>query len=126
MHMNKRRPKVSDRIPVLNESTIARGLMVFRALCDSNRLALLMRLACCGTSRNVGEMASCCPVDPSVVSRHLSTMREAGILTARRRGKEVHYSVDAKGLAALLRSFADTIEGCCCAPQNQTKKRRIP
>lgn len=70
-------------------------------------------------------MAECCPVDQSVVSRHLSAMREAGIVTAERKGKEVHYELNASGLADLLRNFADAIEGCCPIAK-KTKKRRKP
>ena len=65
----------------------------FRALGDPNRLALLARLAACCGPRTVSELAACCPVDLSVVSRHLAILREAGILQARKHGKEVHYTV---------------------------------
>ena len=58
-------------------------------------------------------MAECCPVDISVVSRHLAILREAGILAARKQGKEVLYSVRSTELVSTLRELADAIEGCC-------------
>ncbi len=85
----------------------------FRALCDPSRIALVIRLAQCGRPCTVSELAECCPTDLSVVSRHLALLRDAGVLTARRRGKEVYYSVPYEGLAGTLRAMADAIEGCC-------------
>lgn len=99
-----------------------RLIRTFKALCDTNRLSLLARLAGCQSTQNVQSMAECCPVDQSVVSRHLSAMREAGIVKAERKGKEVHYELNASGLADLLRSFADAIEDCC--PNDKTTKKR--
>ncbi|HZE89345.1 MAG TPA: metalloregulator ArsR/SmtB family transcription factor [Verrucomicrobiae bacterium] len=85
----------------------------FRALCDPNRLALLGRLAECGRPCGVTELSGCCAVDFSVVSRHLATLRDAGILAASRRGKEIYYEVRAAELIGTLRAIADAIEGCC-------------
>ena len=86
---------------------------LFKALCDPNRLALLVQLSQCGPSCTVSEAAECCPVNISVVSRHLAMLRDAGILDAQKRGKEVHYSVRYLELAATLRAIADAIEACC-------------
>lgn len=85
----------------------------FRALCDPNRIALLVRLAQCCESRTVSQMAECCPVNLSVVSRHLAMLRDAGILAAEKRGKEVYYSVRFPRLVTRLRAIADAIEACC-------------
>lgn len=94
----------------------------FRALCDSNRLQLLAMLAtCCGT-RTVSELSVCCPVDVSVVSRHLAILRDAGILEARRQGKEVHYAVRYDAIVRELRQLADALEACC--PSSPTDSER--
>ena len=86
---------------------------LFKALCDPNRLALLVQLSRCGPSCTVSQAAECCPVNISVVSRHLAMLRDAGILDAQKRGKEVHYSVRYAELAATLRAIANAIEACC-------------
>jgi DNA-binding transcriptional ArsR family regulator len=92
---------------------------LFKALCDRTRLSILIRLAeCCG-EMTVSEVASCCPINISVVSRHLATLRDAGILEAVRRGKEVHYSVRAAALAKTLRDIADAVERCCPPRQKE-------
>ncbi len=85
----------------------------FKALCDPNRIALLARLARCGRPCSVGEMSSCCPVDMSVISRHLALLRDAGIIKAEKHGKEVYYTVLCSQLVGTLRTMADAIEACC-------------
>jgi DNA-binding transcriptional ArsR family regulator len=85
---------------------------LFKALGDPSRLSLLSALAGAG-SRTVSDLAGCCPIDMSVVSRHLATLRDAGVVTAARAGKEVRYALDCRRLAVLLRSLADALESCC-------------
>lgn len=84
----------------------------FKALCDPNRIALLTGLSTQTKAQTVQEMACCCNVDLSVVSRHLTKLKEAGILTAEKKGKEVHYSVNASKIVSTLRGIADCLESC--------------
>jgi ArsR family transcriptional regulator len=97
----------------------------FKALCDDNRLAILRWLGEKGQACAVRDIACCCDVDLSVVSRHLALMREAGILRAEKRGKEVLYSVDAQSVVRLLRSLADWIERCCPPGCCETRPMKI-
>jgi ArsR family transcriptional regulator len=93
------------------QKTIPSGF--FRAMSDPTRLALLVQLAGCRRACTVGELAECCPVDVSVVSRHLAILRDAGLLEATRRGKEVHYRVRYDIVTDTLRAVADAVEQCC-------------
>jgi DNA-binding transcriptional ArsR family regulator len=87
---------------------------LFRALCDPTRTQLLAQLCSCGAPEcTVGEIASWSAVDMSVVSRHLRTLKQAGILSSRRDGKQVLYRVEFGTIASHLRLLADAIEGCC-------------
>ncbi|MCK5115917.1 MAG: winged helix-turn-helix transcriptional regulator [Candidatus Aegiribacteria sp.] len=86
---------------------------MFKALSDPNRVSILIRLAECCAPCSVSEVAECCPVDLSVVSRHLAILREAGILEAQKRGKEVYYTVCSRTLVNTLRRIADALESCC-------------
>jgi len=97
---------------------------LFKALCDPNRIALLARLSQCGRPCAVGEISCCCPVDLSVVSRHLAILRDAGVLTAMKKGKQVYYSVQFNSLASTLRSIAGAIEACCPPRKPKRKERR--
>ncbi len=85
----------------------------FRALCDPNRVAILARLAGSVEPCTVSGINECCPIDISVVSRHLGVLRDAGILRSEKRGKEVYYSVRYDHLVETLRGIADAMEGCC-------------
>lgn len=88
---------------------------MFKALSDPHRISILINLAESCTPCNVSRVAECCPVDISVVSRHLAILRKAGIVEARKSGKEVFYSVCYHGMVVALREIADAIESCCPA-----------
>ena len=85
----------------------------FKALCDPTRAAILGFVAQCGEAATVSQIARCCPIDLSVVSRHLATLRDAGILRAEKRGKEVYYSLQVQDVTSTLRGLADALERCC-------------
>lgn len=100
-----------------NPSSATEDSRLFRALADPCRLGILQELvSCCGAPRTVSECAACCSVDLSVVSRHLATLRDAGILEARKVGREVHYTVRYQELSTWFRNLADAIDRCCSAP----------
>lgn len=103
-------------------ATLAKALPLdlFKALCDPSRLAVLAELAACKPPCTVGRIAECCPTDVSVVSRHLATLRAAGVVEAHRSGKEVHYELSTSSLAKTLRSIADAIE-TGCPPRRRRK-----
>jgi len=88
-------------------------LELFKALSDPNRVALIADIGRRGRPTTVSEAAECCPVDLSVVSRHLAVLRRAGVVEAERNGREVRYTLSAADLAAGLRSLADALEACC-------------
>ena len=94
----------------------------FKALGDPNRIALLARLAGCCEPQTVGRLNECCPVDVSVVSRHLAVLRDAGIVEAEKRGKEVYYSVNFARLVQTLREMADALETCYHTCSNTRKE----
>lgn len=83
---------------------------LFKALCDPTRTRLLACLVKCGRACSVTEVAECCSVDFSVVSRHLALLARAGILAPARDGRIVRYSVRHAHLAKLLRDLAHAIE----------------
>lgn len=88
---------------------------LFKALGDPTRVGLLACLAKCGRYCSVGEVAECCSVDLSVVSRHLKQLEQADILESEKQGRSVLYRVRFGELSAALRSLADAIDTCCPA-----------
>ena len=95
---------------------------LFKALGDPRRIAILARVAESKKPCTVSEVASCCPTDVSVVSRHLAILRDAEILVAEKRGREVYYCVRCSELAATLRALADAIERCAIAGTGKAKE----
>lgn len=86
---------------------------LFRALADPTRVRILRCLAKCGRACTVGEIAECCSVDLSVVSRHLSLLERSGVLMAAKEGRTVLYRVRYGPLSRTLRDLADALDECC-------------
>jgi ArsR family transcriptional regulator, arsenate/arsenite/antimonite-responsive transcriptional repressor len=85
----------------------------FSVLSDPTRVKLLACVAKCGGPRSVGEIAECCSVDLSGVSRHLALLARAGWLEIEKKGRTVFYRARYAELCSRLRSLADAIEQCC-------------
>jgi len=98
----------------------------FRALGDPRRVAIVVSLAQGCRPRTVSDVCTCCDVDMSVVSRHLATLRAAGIVAAARRGKQVYYSVRFGHLARLLHQLGDAIQNCCPEVDQETTRGEKP
>lgn len=94
---------------------------LFKALCDPTRLKLLSCLAKCGRPCSVSEVAECCAVDLSVVSRHLAQLEHAGILESSKSGRTVSYVVCYGTLCDTLRELANAIEACCPAAKSNPR-----
>jgi ArsR family transcriptional regulator, arsenate/arsenite/antimonite-responsive transcriptional repressor len=77
-----------------------------KALGDEKRLAILAQLA--GGERCVCDLTDSLGAGQSLLSFHLRTLKDARLVTDRRDGRWVHYSISADGLAeleAFLRSL---------------------
>lgn len=96
-------PKLAALLPV----------ELFKALGAPTRIAMLAGLAEGGKTQTVSEVAQRCPVNVSVVSRHLKILKRAGVLDSEKRGKEVLYQVRIPYLVELLRQLANALEACC-------------
>lgn len=85
---------------------------LFKALCDPTRANLLSCLIKCGRPCSVSEVAECCSVDFSVVSRHLALLDRAGVLASTKNGRTVSYTMQYEELCRTLRKLADAVEDC--------------
>ncbi len=105
-------------------------------LANHSRLAvfrLLVRRGRQGLS--AGELGRRLDVAPNAMSFHLTRLRQAGLLTARRHGRNIIYAVDHRGVGSLM-SFltesccGDSEEGCspACPPPRaaEAAARRHP
>lgn len=120
--ISKRRPPATPRQAAACCGPID-GLLnpvLFKALADPTRLNLIACIAKCGRGCSVGEVAECCSVDISVVSRHLALLARAGVLEAAKEGRVVFYRARYAELCTTLRALADAFEDC--NPKASTRK----
>lgn len=78
-----------------------RNARVFKALCDSKRLAILELL-------RGGEKCACVLMDQldlgqSAVSYHMKILCQSGLVDSRQEGKWTHYRLSPDGCAAAIR-----------------------
>ena len=109
---------------------------VFFALSDGTRRALLERLG--GAEHTAGALARGFAVTRPAVSRHLRVLREAALVTERRRGRERVYSLHPERLAlateyldgyrvfwaARLRELKDLVESLADEPVAKAPRPR--
>ena len=88
-------------------------VQVFRALGDPTRQRMLAVLEKAG-ELCVSEVARHFAMTQPSISHHLRILREAGLLTAHKRGKEVYYAINAEELSRCCGVFFAGF--ACCRP----------
>jgi DNA-binding transcriptional ArsR family regulator len=111
-------PAISRPLPVIGSRTLAQPRIVseprnltvevFKALADPVRIELLAQIAARGPLC-VCHLQDDLPYSQSRISKHLGTLRRAGLVTTRREGTWVYYSVEEEALAA-AREFIVQLE----------------
>ena len=98
----------------------ARTALIFHALSDETRLAVLGRLR--NGERCVCDLMDVLGAGQSRLSFHMKVLKDAGLVTDRREGRWIHYALDPKGLEAAGRAIASLRESkgameaaACCA-----------
>ena len=86
-----------QRDPARYESRAA----IVKALACPARLMIVDELAECG-ERSVQELTSMIGTDASTVSRHLSTLKNAGVVASRKSGTTVYYRLRMKCIFVFL------------------------
>ena len=96
----------------------ARLAELFHALSDPTRLAILDSLR--NGERCVCDLMGLLDAQQSRLSFHLKTLKDAGIVSDRRDGRWIHYSIDPEALAevraaveALATAVRKAAAGCC-------------
>lgn len=77
-----------------------------KAIADETRQKIMS--ICCCTEITVSEIVDKLDITQPSVSHHLKILRQAGLVTADRRGKEIYYSLNQERLA----------KGCCQVAEN--------
>lgn len=94
----------------------------FQALADDKRIRVLELLA--DEERCVCELAEAIDITQPLLSFHLRSLREAGLVTDRRKGRWVHYSLNREAIEALGRAAGALAAGTFTgAPQPGSESR---
>ena len=83
------------------------------ALASETRQRILFQVFLDGQEHTVGEVAQAAGVGQSTASEHLAALRRAGILQARREGKEVYYRPDRARILSQLGALTELLTRCC-------------
>lgn len=75
--------------------------MLFKALGDPTRRAIFERL-CRGGEQTVGALTAQAGISQPAVSKHLSALKQVGLVLDRHEGRQTHYSARPRALAPLV------------------------
>jgi ArsR family transcriptional regulator, virulence genes transcriptional regulator len=97
---------------------------LLKALSNRHRLIIVCQLT--ENERSVGELAELLNIRDSTVSQHLALLRKDGLVTARRDGQTIWYSIGSLQAREIVR----TLYRVYCAPAsacvpNERRKRRV-
>ena len=101
-------------------ATLARS---FQALADEKRLRVLELLG--GGELCVCELAEALDLSQPLLSFHLRTLREAGLVSTRKKGRWVHYSLNPEALNELRGMAGALAEGVYESDDEKSRRARI-
>jgi ArsR family transcriptional regulator len=94
-----------------------RATRLFHALSDQTRLCILQRLRF--GERCVCDLTDALDAAQSRLSFHLKVLKDAGLVTDRREGRWMYYTLNAEALADL----GDLVESMASAPSAAERRR---
>lgn len=103
------------------KQVLGRAVQLFHALSDETRLAIVQRLR--SGERCVCDLTDLLDAAQSRLSFHLKVLKDAGLVTDRREGRWVHYSLNREAFAEIqdllgemkpsTRRLVVRDDGCC-------------
>ncbi len=91
---------------------------LLRALSNRHRLLIICQLI--DGERSVGELAEFLNLRDSTVSQHLALLRKDGLVSARRDGQTIYYSI----ISDPAREVLKTLYQAYCAPPKAARSKR--
>jgi DNA-binding transcriptional ArsR family regulator len=83
-----------------------------KSLASESRLNIVL-LFLDGQERTVGQIAEAINLGQPATSEHLAVMKQAGVLVARKDGKEVYYRPDRAKILKTLETLNQLLRRCC-------------
>jgi len=78
-----------------------RALALFQAIAHADRLDVLLALS--ASPRCVSDLAEACAASPSAMSHQLRRLREAGLVRAKKSGRNMEYALADRHVAKIVR-----------------------
>jgi ArsR family transcriptional regulator, virulence genes transcriptional regulator len=98
---------------------------LLKSLANRHRLLIVCQLI--DKERSVGELTAFLGIRDSTVSQHLAVLRREGIVSARRDGQTIWYSIGSASarsvVETLYRSFCAPAQVCTPAPRAKSGRR---
>jgi len=95
---------------------------IFRALADPTRRQILQELK--AGELPAGEIAARFTISGPSISRHLSILKSADLVSERREGNRILYSLEAEQIAATIGDFLSTVCPTQVMYRRRAKKER--
>ena len=99
---------------------------LLKSLANRHRLIIICQLS--EKERSVGELAELLNIRDSTVSQHLALLRKDGLVTARRDGQTIWYSISSAParelVGALYRSYCAPTSGSVAKVRRKTARHR--
>lgn len=96
---------------------------IFKQLSDSNRLKLFWIL--CHCEECVINLAYMMKSSSPAISHHLKQLKKAGLITSKRKGKEVYYKASDNEQSKLLHDIFEDLMKISCPYENKDWNSRI-
>jgi DNA-binding transcriptional ArsR family regulator len=97
---------------------------LLKALANPHRLAIVCQLS--EKRRSVGELADLLKVRGSTVSQHLALLRREGLVSTRREGQTIWYSIGSVPAREIIQTLYRTYchPAAVCSPSEPRKRAR--
>lgn len=105
---NKYQKESESRIGGINEDELQDLADLFKMFADSTRIKILVDLS--GGEKNVTEICEDLEMNQSAVSHQLKILRNAKLLTSRREGKSMYYSLADDHVSTIIAMGKEHIE----------------
>lgn len=102
--------KILARMP--DDADFVTVTEVFRQLGDPSRVRIFWLL--CHCEECVRNISACVGMSSPAVSHHLRLLKDSGLVTSRRDGKEVYYRAAASECAGLLHTMIEKLVEIAC------------
>ena len=93
-------PETNTSTDLLNTEALGQAAECLRTVAHPHRLRMIQLLL--NGEYTVGELAEACDIPSSGASEHLGKMRDRGLLTNRREGRQIYYAVAEQGLSHIM------------------------